>query len=76
MLLGEGDLRLYFDLGGEGDSLCLRGEEYLLFVLTGEMESFRLEDREEFDKGECRFVLGGLGGLRALELLLRDEGGE
>lgn len=77
LLLGELDLRLCLLRGGEGEYLpCRRGEEYLPLELDGDRESlFLREEREDVETGECRRIRGGLGGLRTLELRLR-EGGE
>lgn len=65
-LVGEGDLRLCFLGGGEGDLCRLGGEDILL--LEGETESlFFLDDRE--DGGECLLDFTGLFGLTALRFL-------
>lgn len=76
LLLGELDRRLCLLRGGEGEYLlCLRGEEYLPLELDGDKESlFLREEREEVETGECRRIRGGLGGLKTLELRLRDGG--
>lgn len=66
--MGEGDLRLCFLGGGEGERCRLGGD---ILLLAGERESlFFLDEREE--EGECLRLLTGLPGLIAL--LFLDEG--
>lgn len=57
--------------------------EYLLYFVCGELYLF-VELSGDMDPlwwdfellGEWRLILGGVGGLGALELFLRDDGGE